>query len=329
MPAGARLCQLIRRAVDRRRELLSSPDTNVARVFHGERDGTAGLVIERYASALVVQLHVGKLAEDEGVVRAAVADCMELVGASVAYRKYFPRDRSSLSPALDAANRDPVPWIGAAPVDELEVLESGLTFLVRPHDGYATGLYLDHRERRKLVTAVAHGQRVLNAFAFTCAYGVAAARAGAAEVTNVDISKRCLEWGKRNISVNRFPLEQQRFICSDVLDYYRRAERQRRRFDLVILDPPTFSRAGRQGSVCSLPDSLEALARGACGVLEAGGTMLLTVNHHRTSMTILRHAVESAARSAGRRILECRDAPASSDFAGDPAYAKGIIVRLN
>lgn len=329
MRTGARLRERIQRAIERRRDLLAARDTNVARLFHGERDGIAGLVIERYASALVVQVHVGKLAEDEEGVRAAVADCMEGIGASVAYRKYFPKDRSSLSPALDAANRDPIPWIGAAAVDEIGVVELGLSYLVRLHDGYATGLYLDHRERRKFVTGIAHGKRVLNAFAYTCAYGVAAASGGAAEVTNVDVSRRFLEWGKRNVLANQLSLESQRFICSDVLEYYRRAGRQRRRFDLVILDPPTFSRAGKQGDVFSLPEHLEGLVQGACGILERNGVLLLTVNHQRTDVATLRHVSSLGARCAGRRVLDVREAPSASDFAGDPAYSKGIVVHLD
>jgi len=114
-----------------------------------------------------------------------------------------------------------------ANIEEYAVLENGIRFLVRPHDGHSTGLFLEHRDNRKRVRRLAAGRNMLNAFAYTCGFSVAAALGGAAGTVSVDVSKKYLEWGKCNFAANELNLADHRFICSDIFDYYRRARRRR------------------------------------------------------------------------------------------------------
>jgi 23S rRNA (cytosine1962-C5)-methyltransferase len=221
---------------------------------------------------------------------------------------------------------DPTPWLGEAVEPEFPVLENGIRFLVRPYDGYSLGLFLEHRENRQRVRALAAGRNVLNAFAYTCAFSVAAAVGGATATVSVDVSRKHLEWGKRNFAANALEPGSHLFICSDIFDYYRRAKRQGRVFDLIILDPPTFARTKRPKQVFVLADDLERLVSGAVELLSPGGHLLLATNHRETSRRRLERAV---ALAAGTRPSEIVDRPGlPRDFVGDRGYARSILARL-
>ncbi len=315
-------------AVERRRALLSEGQTEAVRLFDGDGDGVPGLVIERLGPALIVQLHLGRLDAEEAEVRAAVGALMREIGWRGAYRKYFPRDRTRLSPVLDQANRSSEPWVGEPVEAEITVRERGRMFLVHPFDGFATGLFLDHRDRRDTVAAIAHGKRVLNAFSYTCAFGVAAGLGGAAQVVNVDISKRYLEWGKRNLTLNGLALETQRFICSDVLDYYGRARRQRVDFDVVILDPPTFARTGKGNRVFNVADQLDELLGGALSILRNPGVVALSTNHERLTGSVLLASARSATAKAGRRLICHQPQRNSVDFPSHRHASRAVILEI-
>ena len=326
---AAQVGQLLDTALARRAGLLADPQTTVGRLFDAAADGIDGLVIEKLGDVLVAQLHEGRLGLSETAARDVCAEVARRVAARAVYRKVFPKDRAGARGELDRLHTDPTPWIGTPVEEEIAVLEGGMTFLVRPYDGYATGLYLDHRLERQRVRELASGLRVLNTFAYTCGFGVAAALGGAAGTVNVDISRKHLEWGKRNVTVNRLSHDAQRFICSDVFDYYRRARRQGQRFDFVILDPPTFARQKRPRRDFVLAEDLDRLVAGAISLLENGGYVHVSVNHQGTSARLLEQAIGSAASAAGLR-WEWPEPPASpEDFGGGRTqHARSVLVRL-
>ncbi|MBX3253845.1 MAG: class I SAM-dependent methyltransferase [Chitinophagaceae bacterium] len=119
------------------------------------------------------------------------------------------------------------------------VVESGLKFLVNLSDYLDTGLFLDHRITRGMVKEESAGKRVLNLFAYTGSFSVYAAAGGALTVDTVDLSKTYLQWAENNFELNGFAGEQYRFINADVKQYLQ--ELRPNSFDLVIMDPPTFS----------------------------------------------------------------------------------------
>jgi 23S rRNA (cytosine1962-C5)-methyltransferase len=319
---------LLDSALARRTVLLSAADTNVGRLFNGRADGLDGLVLERLGDVLIAQWHEGRLTRPEDVVRELCAGAAQRVGARAVYRKVYPKNRTVARLELDELHRNPVPWIGEPLEPEFAVLEHGARFLVRPYDGYATGLYLDHRTARVAVRAAARDRRVLNAFAYTCGFTVAAALGAAAATVSVDISKKALEWGKRNLAANGLALDRHRFICSDVLDYYRRAARQGHRFDWIILDPPTFARAKDSGRAFSLGKNLPALVAGALDLLDTGGTLLLSVNQRGTTPQRLELVVRAAARTRNRPCAFLPPPATPEDFQGDPDYTPAVLVQI-
>ncbi len=322
--------QIIAAVLDQRAALLADPQTDCLRLVHGAADGAPGCVIEKLGPVLIAQLHEGRLATDEAVVGDLCERLMERCGASAVYRKVYPRDRSAGAGTreLDALHRDAQPWLGAPAPAELAVRENGLTFLVRPYDGYSTGLFLEQRDNRARVRAVAAGRRVLNTFSYTCGFSIAAAAGGAAETVSVDVSKRYLEWGKRNFAANALDLAAHRFICSDAREYFGRALRQGRVFDLIILDPPSFARVKQTGRAFSLRDELDALVADALDGLAPRGTLLLSTNQRDLSDRRLLFAVEQAAEAAGRVIRTARREPLPPDFTGDDEFAKSVWVEL-
>jgi len=325
-PGDPALIERCERALALREPLLRDPHTSACRIVNGAADGLDGLVIEKLGDVLIAQLHAGRLRLDEAAARAICAHAARRLHSRAVFRKRFLRDRSGAAAAVAGDQADPDPWVGQAVAAELPVLENGMTLLVRPYDGYATGLYLEHRDTRRRVRELAAGRAVLNTFAYTCAFSVAAALGGAACTVSVDLSRKHLEWGQRNFAANGLSIERHMFICSDVFDYYRRAQRQRRRFDLVVLDPPTFSRMRRPSRVFSITQDLERLVAGAVALLNPAGYLLLATNHRGTSQRRLLRAIEAGAAERTLEWVErCR---LPLDFAGEPAYAKALLTRL-
>lgn len=317
---------LLDAAFAKRNSLLAEDRANAVRLFHGDADGIPGLVIERYADVLVVQLHEGRLALDENAIRSALEGFRERVGFRAVYRKAFVRDRGHVASDLADTHGDSRPWLGEPVGAEVIVRESDLRFIVRLYEGFSVGLFLEHRENRRLVRELASGRRVLNAFSYTGAFSVAAAAGGAATVHSVDLSKRYLEWSKRNFAANGIDLTAHLFFCSDVFEFYKRATRQQRRYDLIILDPPTFSRLRRPDRTFVLADELERLVGGAMALLEPGGLILVATNDRQLAVSRLDDAVRSGAASRTCSILDHPRLPI--DFAGDADYSKSVLARI-
>jgi 23S rRNA (cytosine1962-C5)-methyltransferase len=325
----APLIERMGRALAARAALLADPTTNAHRIFNGSADGIAGLVVEKLGDVLIAQLHEQRLRLDVGTARDLCRWAATELGARAVYRKVFPRDRAAARARLEHLHADPTPWIGVPVEPEFAVLENGLRLLVRPYDGYSTGIFLEQRTNRRRLRDLAPGKRLLNAFAYTCGFTASAAAGGAAAAVSVDVSKKYLEWGRRNLVENGLSLTHHLFICSDVFNYYRRAQRQTRRFDLIVLDPPTFARLRRPARTFSLSTDLDRLVDGALDLLDPHGYVLLCSNHRETPAARLRTAITAAAARRGRSVKLIAGTELPEDFQRDPDYARSILVRVD
>lgn len=317
----------LRRALTRRETLLSDAAVDAVRLFHGRADGLEGLVVEKWGSVLIAQLHQGLPGPTPAALRPHLEGWRERFGARAVYLKQFVRDRGGTPIEVRSAHRDATPWIGEPVEEEIAVCEGGLTFLIRPHDGFSVGLFLEHRENRRRIADLAAGRRVLNAFAYTCGFSVAAARGGAAAVSSIDLSKRYLEWGRRNFAANDLPTAAHRFYASDCFDFLKRARRQGLLFDLAILDPPTFSRRRRPAGVFELRAELPRLVAETVERIDRGGSLFLATNDRRIRPEMLEAAVRQA--SPHRRWTVAARLALPADFGGDPEYAKAILVGFH
>lgn len=187
---------------------------------------------------------------------------------------------------LKRVNRDPHAHaliaeecvVGKSPPDPLVVVENGLRFEVRLTGRQHVGLFLDQRDNRARVRAMAKGERVANLFAYTCSFSVAAAAGGAEVVFSVDSARSSLQIGKKNFKLNR--LEESgrgKFIEADVRDWLAKQAVKREEYGLIICDPPTFSSGSR--APFSVEKEWDGLARSCRLLLRKGGYALFSTNH--------------------------------------------------
>ncbi len=161
-----------------------------------------------------------------------------------------------------------------------EVKENGLCFLVNLTDYLDTGLFLDHRITRTMVQKMATDKRVLNLFAYTGSFSVYAAAGKAASVTTVDLSKTYLQWAEQNFAANAFSAkdgQQYQFIHADVKQYLKTLLPNS--FDLVIIDPPTFSNSKRMKDILDIQRDHVEMLNDVLAATTAGGSIYFSTNY--------------------------------------------------
>jgi len=164
-----------------------------------------------------------------------------------------------------------------------EVSEGGHRFLVNFEDYLDTGLFLDHRDTRRLIGDEARGRRFLNLFAYTGTATVYAAKGGAIATTSVDLSRTYLDWAHRNLELNGIRGRDHELIQADCLEWLH-AEQGRRRFDLIFLDPPTFSASKRMTGTLDIQRDHVDLIRSTAGLLAPDGLLIFSNNLRRFRM---------------------------------------------
>ena len=193
------------------------------------------------------------------------------------------------------------------------VMERGLRFEIDFSGGYSVGLFIDQRENRSFVRKSAPKQ-MLNCFAYTCSFSLAAAVAGAKTVS-VDLSQKSLERGRANFALNDLPATGHHFIADDVFEVLPRLSRKDQKFDLIVLDPPTFSRSHR-GKTFQVESDFEGLLMAALEVADRDCRILLSTN----CTALNQRALEVMARfclKASRRAGSFHSEPRPVEFPPD------------
>jgi 23S rRNA (cytosine1962-C5)-methyltransferase len=294
--------------------------TDSCRLIHGAADGWPGLYVDKLGEDL--------LAQTAFPLDAAQRRRIEEIGGRAVYHQLLkPQGR-------------PLPqWLWGAPAtNEILARENGLRFILRLDEGGSTGLFLDQRENRRRLKEhyIAPGfelppaPEVLNAFAYTCGFSVCAA-AGGGRVTSLDLSKKYLDWGRRNFVLNGLEPSAHEFIFGDAFSWFRRLAKKKRLFDVVILDPPTFSRS-RESGVFQAEKDFGALADAALPLLKPGGALLASTNAAGFAPEDFLEAVMGAARRAGRTVSRRHYAPQPPDFPierAEPGYLKTVWLRMD
>jgi len=312
---------------------ISPTETEVYRLIHGAADGWPGWYVDRLGSFLLSQAEAPLTAQQE----AALGLCLATQQGRGAYHKR--RDRRVRESAPEAVAPQLIRGEAAPP--EFTVRENGLRFALRLGEGYSVGLFLDQRDnRRRLLTGYVGagfpvfparpGQgEVLNLFAYTCAFSVCAASAGA-RVTSVDLSRKYLDWGRRNFVLNQLDPAAHEFLHGDAFDWLRRWARKRRSFDGVLVDPPTFSTSKVGGRFRAEAD-WPRLAQAVLAVLKPGGLLFASTNAARLEPGEFIAQLTATVRDSGRRILAEHFAPQPPDFPvcrAEPAHLKTLWLRV-
>ncbi len=256
------------------REEFFFSKSNAYRLLSGADETAPGIIVEQYGPVLLFQIWPDDFGFSDADVKAAGEWLMALTGAKSLYCKKFEKDRSGKPP--DEKLYDDKPLLGAVSAEAFEVSENGVRFEVRPFSGYMTGLFMDQRENRRWIASQANGKSLLNLFAYSCTFSVAAAFYGAKSTTNVDLSGKYLTMGKRNFEINAIPLTEHRFFADDCRDFLRRQQKREERYDIVVLDPPSFSRNVKK--VFRLEEEVQNLVTAASALVAPQGHFFFSCN---------------------------------------------------
>jgi 23S rRNA (cytosine1962-C5)-methyltransferase len=216
--------------------------------------------------------------------------------------------------------------ISGTEVENLQTVatENHLKFGLDFGAGYSVGLFVDQRENRRFVRQ-ARPKRLLNCFAYTCSFSVAAASAGA-HTANVDLSKKSLERGRQNFSLNKLSTEGHQFIADDVRLVLQRLARRAEKFDMIILDPPTFSRT-KGGAAFHVEKDFETLIAVALEVAGPGARILLSTNCEPLTEQALERMARYSLKLSRRSGVFHRE-PSPADFPPGAA-ARSIWLTLH
>jgi 23S rRNA (cytosine1962-C5)-methyltransferase len=318
------------------RSAIIEPEVTTAfRAIHGASDGWPGWYIERLGDFLLSQseqpLRADQLEE--------LAWLVKTLSARGAYHKILSRQIRRAT----VADLSPQPFLGEVAPEQFEIMENGVRFEMSFNEGYSIGLFLDQRDnRRRFLTGHIAADfplfnpqtpdakpEILNVFAYTCGFSVCAARAGA-RTTSLDLSKKYLEWGRRNFTLNGLDPAAHDFIYGDAFDWLRRLAKKGRGFDAVALDPPTFSQSKEHG-VFRAEKDYPKLVTATLPLVKPGGILFAATNTADWPPEAFLADVETAVRQSRRKILQRHYFPQPPDFPvsrGEPAYLKTLWLRI-
>ena len=298
---------------------LTAPD-DACRMVFGESDGLPGLIVDRYAGWLVVQVaSLGMSTRIETIL-----DVLE--------EAFEPRGIVRRTPPEVAAHEGIAPFNGTVrgdePPESIRVKIDELEFLVNVTTGQKTGLYLDQRMNRRVVAELADGRDVFDGFTYSGGFAMAAARAGAKSVVAVDSSPTAIEAAQANALLN--DTSGIEFIQGDATDTLSGLRRSGRMFDMVVLDPPKFARSASHLRR-ALRRYREVNAMGL-GSLRPGGMLVTFSCSQKVSEEAFESTIHEAACDAGRavqalaRLSQAPDHPVIVSCP-ETRYLKGLVCR--
>ena len=311
----------LERALALREALPAAKHTNALRLVHGESDGLPGLVVDRYADVLVAQF----LAAGVERWRDPILDAlMELSGCAAIYERSDAEVRKLEGlPAKAGFAR------GNRNASRCPIIEYGLNFRVDVEQGQKTGFFLDQRENRQRVRALAAGREVLDGFCYTGGFSVAALAGGAKRVTAIESSAAALEVAKENLAANPLDASRVEFMQADVFKQLRTLRDQNAKFGLIVLDPPKFAPTAAQ--VKKAARAYKDINLWALKLLAPGGVLATFSCSGGVSAELFQSIVAGAALDAGgeAKIIErfgaAADHPVALEFP-EGEYLKGLLV---
>jgi 23S rRNA (cytosine1962-C5)-methyltransferase len=268
----------LRSAIDLRRNHADLSNTTAYRLVNGEGDGLPGVTVDRYGDHLMLQLYSAAWRPHLKLVTSILQELLSPLGI---YEKSRPQKTRELEAANDSKNYGRL-LAGKAAPQRLEVTENGLKFLVSLEQGLNTGLFLDQRRNRRDLMERVKGKRVLNLFAYTGAFSVAAAVSGAEQVTSVDASSGYTDWARENFAVNHLNPRRYEFIVGDCLAELGTLAQNKKRFDVILMDPPSFSTTTK--SRFTTRGGTSDLVAAALPLLTDGGLLIASSNHQKVDV---------------------------------------------
>jgi 23S rRNA (cytosine1962-C5)-methyltransferase len=286
-------------AIERRRPLLDSPHHTAYRLVHGENDDLPGLVVDDYDGVVVVKVYTAAWIPH-------LRDVVPVLVDRTAPSSVIVRFARSVSPPESLGLVEGAVLHGPPPTEPVVFLENGLRFEAHPTTGQKTGHFLDQRDNRALVGELAAGRRVLDVFSCTGGFSVHAAAGGATEVHSVDLSAPAIAAAERNMSANAVlpAVAACRHVGrhGDAFEVMDGLRRRGERFDLVVIDPPSF--AQRQASVSGALAAYERLTAAGLALTTDSGILVQASCSSRVDADVFFRTVHATARREGVALDE-------------------------
>ncbi len=299
-----------------RQFLLDTGKTNAFRLLHREGDGFPGITVDSLGDWLYLeQFH--RNAPIESLIEHLRVDA----------HRYRGLISSAVFPEAPRMEKK-VLW-GERPNPFL-ILENGVHYLLDPMATGNPGIFHDQRENRRRLMTLAQGKTVLNLFAYTCGFSVAAAMGGATETVSVDLSRNYLERGRKNFEANGLSLDTHRFLARDARQVLKQSRARGETFDILIIDPPSSARS-KTGGHFSVKRDLKDLVREAALLVTKNGWLFASCNLAGWKNSAFLESVREGVRSSKRRIAEEKWLPQPFDFPAVenfPPYLKSVWMRL-
>ncbi len=329
-PLAVRVCAVERRLDDALilsrldsalalRRAMFNDETSGYRLLNGEGDGLPGLTCDLYADHAVLKLDGDAPAGFWNVDALAdwLADRLSITRVFLKYRSDAPTRGRAVT--------------GPIPTEPVRFVENGARFQADLVQGQKTGFFLDQRDNRARIGRLARGRSVLNLFAYTGGFSVHAGMNGAAEVTSVDLAKPAMEEADRNWRLNELPPDRHHAVPADAFAFLEAAHAQRRSWDLIVVDPPSFASAERH--VAKATASYQSLFTAALGTLTPGGIIAFSSCSSHISQQMFYELTEKAVSRARRRatVLGVYGQPADHPFplvCRELQYLKFMLLRV-
>lgn len=308
-------------AIRRRTLLAGDSQTTAYRLINGEGDALPGLTVDRYGDFLMLQLYSEAWRPHLPLVTQILGKLVKPAGI---YEKRRPRDTRTLEQRVGSkqygvhihGEHVPTPHV---------VTEHGIRYQVNLAEGLDTGLFLDQRENRSALMRHLPGKQFLNLFAYTGAFSLAAASVGATHCTSVDISPRYMAIHRQNILLNNLPEENFSLIIDDCLAALTNFREQGRSFDVIMLDPPSFSTTGK-GMFTTRKGTSELVAA-ALNVLTDDGLLVCSSNHQKTDLADYLKELRRGALQADSLLTVIAQAGQPLDFPYPVTFPEGRYLK--
>ena len=311
-------------SVGRRADFFANAYTNAMRLVNAESDGLPGVVADYYAGWVICQFTSAGAEFWKTTVASALMKFAPFCQGVAERADADVRAKEGLAVGGFAVME------GAEPPELVEISEGPCKFLVDVHKGHKTGFYLDQRDARLAVGSLANGAEVLNCFPYTGGFGMFARQCGAMAVTQVDVSRDALELAKKNEALVHLCGTTMEYVEEDVFKYLRRCRDERRRFDMIVLDPPKFAESRSQ--VMKASRGYKDINLLAMKLLKPNGILATFSCSGAMDDTLFSKVLAEAAEDAGRdfqtiaKTRQGADHPVALSFP-EGAYLKGAVLR--
>jgi len=304
-------------AINKRQSFYKDESTNAFRIFNGEGDGIGGLTIDYFAGYYVINWYSeGMYTFKDKVIR--ILDELGDYKAIYEKKRFDTKGQYMDDDDFVKGERGEFPII---------IKENGIRYAVHLNDGAMVGIFLDQRDvREKIRDKYANGRNVLNTFSYTGAFSVAAALGGASKTTSVDLAGRSKSKTIEQFSVNGIDFEQQDIIVMDVFDYFKYAKRKALKFDLVVLDPPSFARSKKH--TFSTAKDYPTLIKDTLAITEKNGIIVASTNNASFGMKKFKGFIDRGFKEMNTKYQILEELSLPADFQVDKNFHQGNYLKV-